>query len=326
MNPALEVFRPRTIEDAACLLARHTDARLLAGGQSLIAAMKTGLSDPSHLVDLRGLISAHPELDEIRDEGDALWIGALVTHHRIASSPVVARHMPMLSQLAAGIADPQIRNRGTIGGSVALHDPAACWPAGVLASSAWVKTQRREIPADDFFTGIYGTSLASNEIILGLRFPTGRRGVYLKHEQKASRFALVGAAVTVALPDQSNEVLADDHDDLPYAIKSRSGRGQTEGNGAPTPPVRGIRIAITGLGNGVRRWAEAEARLDADFSPETLLAIELPADDAGSDLHASARYRANLARVLAIRAVAMLTGRPAPPAPPNDSLRSRPRP
>jgi CO/xanthine dehydrogenase FAD-binding subunit len=287
MNPVLEVLRPRTIGEAARLLGRHGDARLLAGGQSLIAAMKTGLSDPSHLIDLRSLIAAHPELDTIRDDGDALWIGAMTPHHRVATSPVVRRRMPMLARLAAGIADSQIRHRGTIGGSVALHDPAACWPAGVLATDATIITQQRTLRAAEFFTGVYGTALEADEIILGLHFPAGRQGVYLKSEQKASRFALLGVAVTAG------------------------------------PDMPGTRVAITGLGHGVRRWLVAEQLLDADFRPETLLAIELPEEEAASDLHATARYRANLARVLAIRAVASLTGRPAPAAPPNDSLRRR---
>jgi carbon-monoxide dehydrogenase medium subunit len=288
MIPALQLLRPGTIGEAEALLAREVDARMLAGGQSLIPAMKTGLSTPTHLIDLRGLSAACPEIDTIRAEGQALWIGALVTHHRIATSPAVEQGLPMLAQLSAGIADQQIRNRGTIGGSVGLHDPSACWPAGVLASGATVVTQRHAIPADEFFTGIYGTSLASDEIILGLRFPGGLRGVYHKSEQKASRFALVGVAVTVA---QS-----------------------------------GTRIAITGLGHGVRRWIEAEALLNADFSPETLLGIELPESAASSDLHATARYRTHLARVLAVRAVATLSGRSPPPAPPLDSIRSRSRP
>ena len=302
LNPALEILRAWDLEAAAKLLEGHGEARLLAGGQSLIAAMKTGLSDPSHLIDLRNLVAAHPDLDTLRDEGETLWIGALVTHHRIATSPELTRRWPMLAQLAGGIADQQIRNRGTIGGSVALHDPSACWPAGVLASEAWVITQQRAIRADDFFTGLYGTALAADEIILGLRFPAGRNGIYLKSEQKASRFALVGVAITrhaLDLPHQS--------------------RRTTE-----CPPETGTRVAITGLGHGVTRWPAAERLLDARFAPETLLAVEWPAGEASSDLHASARYRANLARVLAIRAVAALTGQTAPPAPPNESLRQRP--
>lgn len=303
LSPALQVLRPRHVEEAAAgLLAGESKAQLLAGGQSLIAAMRTGLSEPSHLIDLRSLIAAHPDLDTLRDEGETLWVGALVTHHRIASSPEVARHSPMLALLAAGIADQQIRNRGTIGGSVALHDPAACWPAGVLASGAWVITQQRAIPADDFFTGLYGTALAADEIILGLRFPAGRSGIYLKSEQKASRFALVGVAITRHATDCHPQ-------------------SSTTNERLPQP---GTRIAVTGLGHGVTRWPVAERLLDARFAPETLLAIEWPTDEATADLHASARYRANLARVLAIRAVAALTGQPAPPAPPNDSLRERP--
>jgi carbon-monoxide dehydrogenase medium subunit len=278
MGPAFRYEQPRSVADAAATLAREADARVLAGGQSLIAAIRVGLSAPTHLVDLRWI----PGLATIRLEGGALWIGAMATHHRVATDPIVAQHSPMLSRLAQGIADQQIRNRGTLGGSVALHDPSACWPAGVLASGASIVTQQREIHVEDFFTGLYGTVLARDEIITGLRLPGSRRGVYLKIEQRASRFALVGVAVSVDDPQKG---------------------------GSP-------RVAITGLGYGARRWREAEAALEARLAPEAILSLRLSEDEATSDLHASAAYRVHLARVLTARAVAQLCGQPAPAVPP----------
>ena len=291
MMPALTYLRPSTLADAVNALQREPAARLLAGGQSLVAAMKLGLATPSHLVDLQYI----NELSEIRVESDHLWIGAMVTHHQVATSNVVHQHLPMLSALASGIADQQVRNRGTIGGSVAFHDPSACWPTGVLACDATIVTQRREIRVDDFFAGLYSTALNPDEIILGFKFDPSWRGVYLKSEQKASRFALVGVAVAV------------------------SGAGMQAR----------VRVAITGLGHGVTRWFEAESVLSGDLqsgpqsskqpSPEALLPIHLSPSEATSDLHASAAYRAHLAKVLCVRAVARIGEVKAPAVPPGVS-------
>lgn len=293
MMPALTYLRPSTLADAVNHLQLEPAARLLAGGQSLVAAMKLGLATPSHLVDLQRI----NELREIRLESDHLWIGAMVTHHQVATSNIVQKHLPMLSALANGIADQQVRNRGTIGGSVAFHDPSACWPTGVLASDATIVTQRREIRADDFFAGLYSTALDPDEIILGFKFDPSWRGVYLKSEQKASRFALVGVAIAV------------------------SGMG----------PETCVRVAITGLGHGVMRWFEAESVLSGPLlnsplqtdllhsgglSPDALLPIHLSPAEATSDLHASAAYRAHLAKVLCVRAVAKLCEVKAPAVPP----------
>jgi len=274
MIASLTYLRPSTLDEAIQTLQSQPGARLLAGGQSLIAALKLGLAEPTHLVDLQHL----PGMREIRVEGDQLWIGAMATHHQVAVDSLVAKHVPMLSALAAGIADQQVRNRGTMGGSIALHDPSACWPTGVLASGGTIMTQRREIAADDFFTGLYSTALDADEIILGVRFPIGVKGLYLKHEQLASRFALVGVAVS-----QSTSA---------------------------------VRIAITGLGHGVVRWPAAETALLAHFAPESLLSIGLPTQAATTDLHASSAYRVHLARVLCVRAVARLCGVKAPAVPP----------
>jgi CO/xanthine dehydrogenase FAD-binding subunit/carbon monoxide dehydrogenase subunit G len=265
MMPNLAYIRPSSINEAIEWLRREPEARPLAGGQSLLAAAKLGLAKPSHLLDLRHL-SELRVIDEV--DGD-LWIGAMVTHHQMATDPTVASVFPMLSTLARDIADQQVRNRGTIGGSVALHDPSACWPAGVLAAGATIVTSQREISADDFFTGLYATALEHDEIILGLKFRPGQRGCYIKTAQKASHFALVGVAVVIAA-DQS------------------------------------VRVALTGLGHGVTRWPAAEAALTNKFAPESLFTIGLASDQATSDLHASAAYRCHLARVLTVRASAKL--------------------
>ena len=171
----------------------------------------------------------------------------------------------MLAALAQGIGDQQVRNRGTIGGSVANADPAACWPAGLLAMNATVCTDRREIAADDFFTGLFGTALAADEVVCGVRFPPLAPAHYLKFEQQASRFALTGVAVAR------------------HAF--------------------GTRVAVTGLGNGVWRWQAAELALSTDFSAAALQGLAIDPAEASGDIHASAAYRAHLAAVLTRRAV-----------------------
>ena len=252
----------------------------LAGGQSLLAAMRLGLVTPALLIDLQAL----PGLRDIRLEGGdgampALTLGAMATHAAIAASEVVQRFAPGLAALAGGIADEQVRQMGTIGGSLAHNDPAACWPAGVLAAGATVLTDRREIPADAWFQGLYRTALQPGELIVGVRFPALDDFHYLKFEQPASRFALVGVAVA---------------------------RGA--GGGRP-------RVAVTGLGQGVVRWPAAEQALAGGFSVAALqgLAGEAGGLEALPDLHASAAYRRHLAWVLARRCVAALGGGPLPP-------------
>ena len=288
----LAYARPGTLAEAQALAADaptagegDRDGRLwLAGGQSLLAAMRLGLVSPSMLIDLQAL----PGLRDIRLEGGdgaapALLLGALATHAGIAASERVKRHAPGLAALAGGIADEQVRQMGTIGGSLAHNDPAACWPAGVLAANATVVTDRREIPADRYFRGLYATALQPGELILGVRFPPLEGLHYLKFEQPASRFALVGVAV------------------------ARSAAGALP------------RVAVTGLGQGVTRWPAAEQALAGGFSVAALQALAddgahgLEARPALSDLHASAAYRRHLAWVLARRCVAALGGGPLPP-------------
>ena len=260
-------LRPRSIAEVTQCLASFPDAQLLAGGQSLLAAWRLGLCKPTHFVDLQDV----PDLNDIRAEGESLWVGAMCTHAQIACHPLVVSQIPMLSALANGIADAQIRNVGSIGGALANNDPAACWPAGVLAMNASIVTNHRVISADTFFQGLFSTALQQGEWILGVRFPRVAWAHYLKFEQAASRFALVGVAV------------------------ARSMHGQ-------------VRVAITGLGQGITRWADAETALTSKWGVDALNALAFDARAAQTDIHASAHYRAHLVSVLCRRAVATDTG------------------
>lgn len=263
-------LRPSSVTEAEHLMRAHPEARLLAGGQSLLAAMKLGLNTPSHLIDLQDI----PALQELRLDGDTLRIGAMVTHATIAQAPEVQTFCPMLSELARGIGDPQVRALGTIGGSLANNDPAACWPAGVLALGATLVTSTRDIAADDFFSGLYDTELAPDEVLLAVRFTRPLAAHYRKHEQPASRFAMLGVAM------------------------ARFGAEE----------AFNVRIAITGLGHGVVRWPEAEQALTAHWRLAALDGLAFPAAEALGDVHASAAYRAHLAAVQCRRALAALTG------------------
>ena len=266
----VQYLRPTSLAEVHTCLQQHPQAQLLAGGQSLLAAMRLGLTQPSHLVDLQDV----PELQDIRVSHDHVWIGAMVTHARVAAHADIQHHHPMLAKLAHGIADQQVRNVGTLGGSLANNDPAACWPAGVLAYGATLVTTQREIPADDFFTDLFTTALRPDEVLLGMRLPACALAQYVKYEQPASRFAMVGVAITRATAH------------------------------TPSP----VRVAITGLGHGVMRWPDAEAALQAHWSVQSLNGLQLDAELAQSDVHASASYRAHLAAVLCRRAVAAHTG------------------
>jgi len=267
-------LRPASIGEAVQLARQHAEARPLAGGQSLLAAMKLGLNSPTHLIDLQDL----PGLQDIRLDADTLHVGAMATHGQMASSALVRGFCPMLADLAAGIADVQVRAVGTIGGALANNDPAACWPAGVLALNATLVTDRRAIAADDFFQGLYATALQPGELLLAVRFAQPSAAHYRKHEQPASRFAMVGLAVSRQAADAGGTV----------------------------------RVAVTGLGHGVRRWIAAEQALSVHWSLAALADLALPEADALGDVHASAAYRAHLAGVLCRRGVAALTGESSP--------------
>jgi aerobic carbon-monoxide dehydrogenase medium subunit len=258
--PNFSYERAKNLEAATAMLRAQPDAKLLAGGQSLLASIKLGLSAPSLLIDIQGLT----ELQAIRMDGDQLVIGAMASHAAIASSSLVKQFAPMLAKLAHGIADQQIRNRGTIGGAISNNDPAACWPAGLLATGAIVRTDRRRINADDFFIGLFTTALESDEIVCSVAFPKPEQAAYIKFEQPASRFAIVGVALAKF--------------------------GMT------------TRVAVTGIGMGVRRFAAAESSLSARFDVASISGLTLEADDAMGDIHASAEYRCHLASVLTRRA------------------------
>lgn len=259
--------RPGDLAELRRLLAAAgDDARLLAGGQTLIATMKQGLAAPEALISLAGI----DELTGIRVEQEALVIGAMTSHADIARSEAVCGRIPALTSLANGIGDPAVREKGTIGGSIANNDPAADWPAALLALEAVVTTDRREWSASDFFTGMFETALAPGEVIVSIRFPVPRRGAYAKFPNPASRYAVVGVFVA------------------------------ENANGTP-------RVAVTGAGPVVFRWVEAEARLaDQGFRPDALDGLSHPGDGLNDDIHASADYRAHLIGVMTRRALARL--------------------
>jgi aerobic carbon-monoxide dehydrogenase medium subunit len=259
---AFELHQPKSISEAVALLAAP-DSRPLAGGQTLIAAMKLRLASPATLVDLGGIA----ELRGIRQEGDTLVIGAGNCHAEIAESAEVRQAIPALAWLAGEIGDLQVRNLGTLGGSLANNDPAACYPAAVLGLNASIRTDRRTIAADDFFTGMYETALESGEIITGVQFPVPERAAYIKFVNPASRFALVGV----------------------FVARGKDGR---------------VRVAATGCAGCAFRIADLEKALEADFSPDAAKAVRVSPDGLSSDLHASSAYRAHLIPVLAARAVA----------------------
>jgi carbon-monoxide dehydrogenase medium subunit len=259
--------RPETLAEAVKLLASEAEAKLLAGGHTLIPAMKLRLTRPKAIIDLARV----SELRGIERKGDMLVIGAMTTHEEVATSPAVRAAIPGLSELAAGIGDPHVRNRGTIGGSIATNDPAADYPAGLLALGARIVTNKREIAADDFFTGLFATALKEDEIVRRVVCPLPARFAYAKFANPASRYALVGVAVA-----------------------------QTNG---------GARIAVTGAGsNGVFRHTAMESALGKSWSAQALDGISTDVSLMMSDIHADASYRAHLVGVMARRAVAKAQG------------------
>ncbi len=254
--------RPASLASALQLLQGRGDARYLAGGQSLLPAMKLGLAAPSDLIDL----SLLPGASGITADGSSLRIGAMTPHAAVAASAEVLKHIPALACLAAGIGDPAVRSRGTIGGSLAQNDPAACYPAAVLGLGATVHTDRRQIAADDFFKGLYETALQPGELITAVSFPKPQRAAYVKFKQPASRFALVGVCVSQG--------------------------------------PAGVRVAVTGAGPCVFRVPAFEAALAKAWSAASLEGLSVSADELNNDLHGSAAYRAHLVGVLARRALA----------------------
>jgi aerobic carbon-monoxide dehydrogenase medium subunit len=260
---AFDYRRPGTVNEADLALKAAPGAKLLAGGQTLIPTLKLRLANPETIIDLSGIAS----LRGIARKDGGLAIGAMTTHAAVAESRDVAAAIPGLAKLADDIGDPQVRHRGTIGGSIANNDPAADYPAAVLALNATLNTTKRAIAADQFFDGLFSTTLAENEILTEIVFPQPQSFAYAKFDQPASRFALVGVAVA-----------------------------RTAG---------GVRVAVTGAGQGgVFRWTEAEQALTANFAPAALSNLKVDPSNLMSDVHADAAYRAHLVGVMAKRAVA----------------------
>lgn len=255
--------RPKSVEEAVNLLKKADDAKLLAGGQTLLPAMKLRLASPGTIVDLSKVAG----LSGIKREGNDLVIGAMTKHVDVMNSPDVQKAIPALAHLVSVLGDPAVRNRGTIGGSLANNDPSADYPSAVLALNATVQTNKRKITADDFFKGLFETALAGDEIIEAVRFPAPEKAGYEKFRNPASRFALVGV----------------------FVAKGKDG----------------VRVAVTGAGeSGVFRVKEMEAALGKDFSAKAIEGIKVPAKGMIADLHGTAEYRAHLIGVLARRAVA----------------------
>jgi carbon-monoxide dehydrogenase medium subunit len=263
---SFQYTRASSVADAASALSKAEDGKLLAGGQSLVAAMKLRLSKPSDLIDL-GRIA---ELRGIKVEGSNVVIGAMTRHAEVAGSADVKRVIPALADLASHIGDRQVRNMGTIGGSVANNDPAADYPAAVVGLNATVTTTKRKIAADDFFKGMFETALEPGEIITSFTFAAPKRAAYMKFKNPASRFAIVGVLVAET--------------------------------------ASGVRVAVTGAGPVVFRVPEMEKALAAKFAPESVANIKIPEDGLNSDIHAKADYRAHLVTVMAKRAVAKAIG------------------
>jgi carbon-monoxide dehydrogenase medium subunit len=258
---AFEYHRPGSVSEAASLLQTDAEGKLLAGGMTYIPTLKQRLAQPSSLIDL----GAIAELKGIAIEGNELVIGAMTTHAEVARSKDVRSLIPAIASLADHIGDAQVRNRGTIGGSIANNDPAADYPGAVVGLKALVVTNKREISGDDFFTGLFETALEDDEIILKVRFPKPERAAYVKFPNPASRYAIVGVMVA-----------------------------ETGGE---------TRVAVTGAGPCVFRVPEYEKALASNFSPDALKGVNAEFAGLNSDIHASAEYRAHLIKVVAQRAL-----------------------
>ena len=255
--------RPSSVDEAAALFAKGKEAKYLAGGHTLIPVMKQRLASPSDVIDL----SKVRDLVGIEVSGDTVTIRAATTHYDVANNSAAQKAIPALAHLASLIGDPAVRYRGTIGGSIANNDPAADYPAAVLALGATIKTNKRAISADDFFKGLFATALTDGEIITQVVFPIPAKAGYAKFPHPASRFALTGV----------------------FVAKTKSGD---------------VRAAATGASSsGVMRVPAIEAALKANWSPGALDNVKISADGLLADIHGSAAYRANLIKVMAQRAV-----------------------
>ncbi|MEZ4293893.1 MAG: FAD binding domain-containing protein [Polyangiaceae bacterium] len=262
----LNFHRADSIASAVAAVKAAPAGKYLAGGQSLLPVLKLEMAEPSDLIS----ISRIKDLRNIVASGNKLVIGAAVTHAEVAASPEVQKAIPGLAALASHIGDAQVRNRGTLGGSVAHADPAADYPAALVALGATVKTDRRTVPAEDFFTGLFETALEADELVVAVHFPIPERAAYAKFASHASKYALCGVMVA--------------------------------------KDASGVRVAVTGAGPSVFRVPEMEKALSAAFAPASLDGIKVSSDDLLSDGQASADYRAHLVTVMAKRAVAAAAG------------------
>ena len=257
-----EYHRAASVDDAKSKFGGADDARYMAGGMTLLPVLKQRLDQPSDLVDLGDL----DDLRGISEDGGNVVIKAMTVHHAVNTSDLVKSKIPALARLAGTIGDPMVRNRGTIGGSLANNDPAASYPSAVLALNATVHTDRRTIAADDFFEGMFTTALDEGELITGVSFPVPEAAGYMHFPNPASRYPIVGV----------------------FVAKTSDG----------------ARVAVTGAGACVYRVPEMEEALDANWSPDAVAGIKVSADGLNEDIHASAEYRAHLVTVMAKRALA----------------------
>jgi carbon-monoxide dehydrogenase medium subunit len=255
--------RPARVAEAQKLIKKAKNGKLMSGGMTLIPTMKQGLASPSDIIDLNGLKNSG-----VIVASSKLTVKAATAHSQVAESEAVRKTIPALASLAGGIGDPHVRNKGTIGGSIANADPAADYPAALVGLGATVITDARKIPADKFFTGLFSTALKREEIITAVEFPVPKRSGYAKFPNPASRYAMVGVFVS----------------------QDRAGK---------------VRVAVTGAGPSVFRMPEMERALEKSFTPDALSRISIPAKDLNSDMHGSAEYRAHLVNVMARRAVAV---------------------
>ncbi|MDH5557413.1 MAG: xanthine dehydrogenase family protein subunit M [Alphaproteobacteria bacterium] len=254
--------RPGSLAEAIAAIKSADDGQVLAGGQTLLPTLKQRLAMPSDLIDLAGI----GELKGVSVDGGNVVIGAMTRHADVAGSAEIRAKIPALAALADDIGDRQVRNRGTLGGSIANNDPAADYPAACLALGATITTSERKLAAEDFFTGLFETALGDGEIITSVSFPVPDKAAYMKFKNPASRYAIVGV----------------------FVVKTGSD----------------VKVAVTGAGSGgVFRVPDMESALAANFSAGTLKDIEVSADGLNSDIHAAADYRAHLIGVMARRAV-----------------------
>lgn len=257
-----EYHKPSSVADAVKILAADPDARAISGGMTLLPALKLRLNKPTAVVDLSGIA----DLRGVKRDGNKIVIGALTKHYEVATSAEVKAAIPALAAMAASIGDTQVRNRGTMGGSVANNDPSADYPAALLALGATIQTDRRTISADDFFQGMFATALEAGELVTAIHIPVPEKAGYAKMRNPASRYSMAGVFV------------------------------------AKGPA--GVRVAVNGAGNnGSYRHAAMEAALSANWSADAVAGIKVDPSDMNGDIHGSAEYRAHLVTVMAKRAV-----------------------